>query len=1028
MNVSTMICIEDFTGFFQELWGYDPFPWQIRLLRRVVEAGWPSVLDLPTGTGKTSVLEIACFALALDAHQPVEARQQPRRIALVIDRRIVVDQAYERACTICSKLKNASSGVLQRVASSLMSLHSGLGSSMPIIATSLRGGTVRDTNWCRSPDQPCFLISTVDQVGSRLLFRGYGVSSGMAPIHAGLLGVDCLYFLDEIHLSRPFLQSLQRLVDYANSPLVEEHALRPPCIVSMSATPGKTDSAFRLDQDDYSNSTLNKRLSSEKRAVLVKPVKVSARRDVANTQIAKVCCQQVKSFLKNGAHTVAIIVNRIDTARRAADLVQGGADRVVLLTGRMRSLDRDDVQREVNDELCAGRKRSKSRTIIVVSTQAIEVGADFDFDAIVTECASLDALRQRFGRLDRRGELQGEAQAAIVVGHRQIDEKHEDPIYGTAIASTWKWLEGHVENGTVDFSIEAQRKREPFPDGAIVPAKRAPELLPAYLDLWVQTSPKPAIEPDIPVFLHGAQKGAPQAQVLWRADISDQLLGLAIDSVDSKQAERVRGSLESLFEICPPCALEAVTLPLWAARDWLAQLSHEDSEATMESELAEISDIEGAQNPDAMGGKRTEFRKGTTKSDQVSPFVVFSSGSMSVSRDPGDIGPGSIVVLPSTRGGLSPRTRNWDPASKEPVRDLGDRAQLVQRGRAIVRWSALQTKQAQELEELVDVDELEIGGEATLREAFFDWAGARGSEREKHQTWLDVASDWISLSPKSRVLEIPRPEIGVDAAHIDDSDNIVASTQPWRVSVRYTKLPREMLRSAAGFGGSTESLPDGEDRSSFVNKKISLFEHLEGVQAYSEAFARQSSLSENLINDLELAGLLHDLGKSDPRFQRMLQGGDPVDAIFCDELLAKSDLAFFDLARRRRAKILAGYPNGARHEVMSLALVEGSSKYKSMARDWDLVLYLVSSHHGYCRPFAPVLYDEQPTMVEVSFQGEELSSSSNNGLDHLERGVPRRFWKMVRRYGWHGLAYLEAVLRLADHRRSEFEQQESANR
>src|SRR5208282_1102604 len=103
---------------------------------------------------------------------------------------------------------------------------------------------------------------------------------------------------------------------------------------------------------------------------------------------------------------IAVIFNRVASARAAFSRlrVEAGAE-TILLTGRTRPYDRDRLIENYQHRFKAGRARDGDQPLYVIATQCIEVGADFDFDALVTECAALDALRQRFGRLDRLGAI-----------------------------------------------------------------------------------------------------------------------------------------------------------------------------------------------------------------------------------------------------------------------------------------------------------------------------------------------------------------------------------------------------------------------------------------------------------------------------------------------------------------------------------------------------------------------------------------------------------------------------------------------
>ena len=182
--------VEDFPGFFEAVHGYSPFPWQERLAREVVGTGkWPPLLDLLTASGKTATINVAVFHLACESGRGAE-RSAPMRILFVIDRRIVVDEAFGRARRIAEKLRSGTDGVLLKVKQRLSQLSGDL--SRPLDLVRLRGGVPQERDWARSPAQPLVAVSTVDQVGSRLLFRGYGVSPRMWPVDAALVGTDAL--------------------------------------------------------------------------------------------------------------------------------------------------------------------------------------------------------------------------------------------------------------------------------------------------------------------------------------------------------------------------------------------------------------------------------------------------------------------------------------------------------------------------------------------------------------------------------------------------------------------------------------------------------------------------------------------------------------------------------------------------------------------------------------------------------------------------------------------------------------------
>lgn len=233
--------------------GVDPFPWQQRLYVSFVRGDIPRALDIPTGLGKTKVMAIWLLALAAGA-------AVPRRLVYVVDRRAVVDQASGEARLIAE-------GCMAAPFRDRPSLVGGLAVS------TLRGQHIDSGAWLENPARPAIIVGTVDMIGSRLLFEGYGVSRRMRPIHAGLLGVDTLVVLDEAHLVPPF----EALMAAAASDVTlggREALPRPRLrLMALSATQRQADDGsdmFRLDQRDTEDPEIARRIGAVKRASAMK--------------------------------------------------------------------------------------------------------------------------------------------------------------------------------------------------------------------------------------------------------------------------------------------------------------------------------------------------------------------------------------------------------------------------------------------------------------------------------------------------------------------------------------------------------------------------------------------------------------------------------------------------------------------------------------------------------------------------------------------------------------------------------------
>lgn len=495
-----------------------PFSWQEEVLDHICEHGvWPERINAPTGSGKSSVVDIHLFANALAAVGA--APRVPRRLCVTVGRRALVDSQATRADKILGCLEDAladGSGepdILRRVAEALQSFQTrnDKQGNDPFEVGHIRGELsnralpVTDISAC------AIIAATPDMYGSRALFRGYGSTKAARPRETALLTMDTVMVLDEAHMNRQLLRTTQRIAELQK----REVNLGVPTlqVVETTATPsteGSDSTTLGVDieaLDKPNDEELHERVYSHKELVLRpidrwdgkpgNPATVNAAVDAIMERLA----HREAGESSKKAYTVGCIVNHVRTAIAIKEALAKnkalGKEEVQLLVGRMRPYDLENLQKKHGKLFTTEGDESVK---VVVATQTLEVGIDVDFADLVTELAPASSLAQRFGRVNRLGHRTDSKVVVIEPASAELVKKDAPPYKAVDLSNVYAWLEALNDTENPSVNPAAMVK---YP-----PVQSSPERLlyqrPEWPDLleFSRTDENPYDEPDLDLWLH----------------------------------------------------------------------------------------------------------------------------------------------------------------------------------------------------------------------------------------------------------------------------------------------------------------------------------------------------------------------------------------------------------------------------------------------------------------------------------------------------------------------------------------------
>lgn len=1005
----------NFRDCFRQLTEKDPFDWQERLFEKFLEKDLPDACDIPTGLGKTFVMAI--WLIALGSSLKDKERKIPLRLVYVVDRRVIVDQATSEAESLFNKLRQAVSEPLSPLHSLARTFleASMRGRESPITLSTLRGQRADRREWCLDPSRPAIIVGTVDMIGSRLLFSGYGrVGINHRSLQAGLLGQDTLVVVDEAHLSPVFV----RMLLDTKSAVHRTPLLRPFHVMTLSATLGGKGSPFSLDvEKECRNEEARRRLNAKKQIEWLEFDQLAAAKDPKKGASLKEINEAFAECLVNGAlrfeseaegepaKSVVIFVQTVDLVNLVADKLGGKLeeiaarrelaepadkkgraklreaieDRILKLTGEMRGAERNDLVlgAEDNELVETGRNSLKLKEFLperdrqtprspfyLIATSAAEVGVNLDADHGLCDLSTLDSMIQRIGRINRFGKT--EATVTVVIDERGLEaaaldirneEMHRQSL--SKLSVEINELENQLSRGQFDKAAKKEIQKQ-------LSARKGERR--TLEKGGAKTGPK------------NIEKAKPKIYFTWEA------LKAKADENGKVNASplALRGLLNANRRALPDAPdsppFDDARLDDWA----MTSLKQKDyPRPLVQYWLRGVIDDETAQTALVWRADLDHFHfnfSGLTPEEirkQLKPAEELAT---------------AIPIQPQERANVA--THRAERLLKELAKKFPDKPFVI--------IDPAGDEEGYSGEELRDDKGLfkKLAFSTIILPCAVGGLDKDGNPLEKVKDikprQMDVVSkEWTRyLITRHSSEKFSRKQLGVE----ESEESFYTSLRDALKTNKGVRVNTKELQQV--FAGEEESASyvaiycdrnstdhflreDVDDVASLdLPKKRTVDEHDTDVERYVRLLAERIGLPNELIEALAEAGFRHDRGKNRPWWQRAIGN-------FSDTPYAKSDSNSFDHNLNQYY----------RHEFGSL--VESLDDESLSAHPHrDLILHLIAAHHGYARPHFP----------ERAFDRNQ-PKPLNRQIAHE---TMLRFDRLQRQYGWWQLAYLEAVLKAAD--------------